>query len=334
VQSHKPILALLSIALAIGLGIARGQSPQARQGEQAGDPLIVVSQRVDLKMSATGRRLGWLGSGARVDELDERRGWVRVQIRGWMPTRSLRTSGDETRIAPLEETLHVAPSGRVIGGLGQQVEVRTLRSGGGWSEVTRIGWVPARSVAAAPAPRGAARDREPALTEGSTVSSAIGRLAQRVELRGAPEGAALAELPAGTVVASHETRGGWTRVSVQGWVPSAAVQAGASDEAGPDVVAAAGPEVFVGRRMRWTLEHVALQRADRARTDFAPGELFALARVPGRSDLYVYLVVSEQLASAFRGLEPFATVRVEGRVRAGRSALTGHPILDVERILP
>jgi hypothetical protein len=155
VQGHKPILALLSIALAIGLGIARGQSPQARS------PLVVL-QRVDLKMSATGQLLGWLGSGARVEELDEGAGWVRVQVRGWMPTRSLRTSGDETRIAPLEETLRVAPSGRVFGGLQQDVEVRTLQSSGGWSEVTMIGWVPSRSVTTALEPLQITREPESA----------------------------------------------------------------------------------------------------------------------------------------------------------------------------
>jgi hypothetical protein len=322
----KPILAAVCFALAVGLAWAQ------EQGE-AGDPLLVVSQRVDLKMSATGRLLGWLGSGARVEKLGEREGWVRVDVRGWIPTGSLARTGGENRIEPFEETLRVAPSGRVIGGLRQDVVVRTLRAGGEWSEVGMIGWLPAGSVA--PAPQIQVAEPEPTeQARGIGGATAIGRLAQRVELRGAPEGAALTQLPAGTVVAAHETRGGWTRVSVQGWVPSAVVEAGSTGEVGPEVVAAAGPEVFVGRRMRWTLEHISLQRADRARTDFAPGELFALERVPGRSDLYVYLVVPEQMAPAFRGLEPFATVRVEGRVRIGRSALTGTPILDVERILP
>jgi hypothetical protein len=337
-------LALMAIVIA---GVAAGVSGARTQGE----PLIVVAQRVDLKWSSTGRLLGWLGSGARVEKLGGRDGWSRVQVRGWMAAASLEPAGARQRVKPFEETLHEAPRGRALGGLRSTVEVGLVRRDGDWAQIEMIGWLPDASVA--PAPTGQPTAAEPAAAERAAAAppdslppapartppaasgtSAVGRLSRAVELRGAPEGAAVAAVPAGTVVTALETRGGWTRVAIQGWVPSSAVQAGRSDDVRPEVVAAADPDAFVGRRMTWTVEHVALQRADRLRRDFRPGEMFALARVPGTAGVYVYLAIPRALEAEFRDLSPFETVRVEGVVRTGRSALTGNPILDVQRVLP
>lgn len=328
-------LALTAVAIAAVAAVA-GAGAQ-------GDPLIVVAQRVDLKWSATGRLLGWLGSGAPVEKLGERGGWSRVQVRGWMPAASLEPAGPRQRVTPFEETLHDAARGKVLGGLRSAVEVRVVRRTGDWAEVELIGWLPDGSVAPAPAAGGAEAPAdsvpapEPAPTppaETAAGAAAVGRLARSVELRGAPEGPPLAAVPAGTVVTALETRGGWTRVTIQGWVPSTAVEAGRQDDVKPEVVAAADPGAFVGRRMTWTVEYVALQRADRLRRDFGAGELFVLARVPGTTGQYVYLAIPDRLEPEVRDLAPFATLRVEGRVRTGRSELTGNPILDVVRILP
>jgi hypothetical protein len=103
---------------------------------------------------------------------------------------------------------------------------------------------------------------------------------------------------------------------------------------GPDVVAAAPAGTFIGRTVRWTLEHVALQQADPWRPDFEAGEWFDLARAPGTEGRYVYLALPERLVEEFRGMSPFRTLRIEGRVRTGQSALTGTPIVEVTRLLP
>jgi hypothetical protein len=328
-------LALTALVIA---GVAAGVSGARTQGE----PLLVVSPRVDLKWSSVGRLLGWLGSGARVEKAGGQGGWTRVQVRGWMPTASLEPAGARQRVKPFEESLHDAPRGEAFGGLRQSVEVTVLSRQGDWSEVQTIGWLPDGAVApavqaeaaAAPADTLPPPASEPAPRETPPTASAVGRLARGVELRSAPEGAGIATVPAGTVVTALETRGGWTRVAVQGWVPSAVVEAGRADDVRPEVVAAAAADAVVGRRMTWTIEHISLQRADRLRRDFRVGELFALARVPGASGIYVYLAVPERLAETFQDLAPFATVRVTGRVRTGRSELTGNPILDLERVLP
>jgi hypothetical protein len=162
----------------------------------------------------------------------------------------------------------------------------------------------------------------------------MGSLSRGVEMRNAPEGGRIAEIPGETPVRVLESRGGWTHVRVDGWVPTSAVRAGALGDVGPEVVAAAPAGTFIGRTVRWTLEHVALQQADPWRSDFEPGEWYDLARVPGADGGYVYLALPERLVEEFRGLSPFRTVRIEGTVRTGRSELTGSPIVQVTRLLP
>jgi hypothetical protein len=168
----------------------------------------------------------------------------------------------------------------------------------------------------------------------SVPASAMGTLSRGVEMRNAPQGGVIAPLPAETPVRVLESRGGWTRVRVDGWVPSSSVRAGSLGEVGPDVVAAAPPGTFIGRTVRWTLEHVALQQADPWRPDFEAGEWYDLTRVPGVEGRYVYLAVPERLVEEFRGMSPFRTLRIEGTVRTGQSALTGTPIVELTRLLP
>jgi hypothetical protein len=139
-------------------------------------------------------------------------------------------------------------------------------------------------------------------------------------------------IPPGTVLRTVERRGAWTRVQVEGWVPSESVTTDGGTASAPEAVALS-PDRFTGRRVQWTLEHVALQRAEAWRTDFEDGEWYGLARVPDRAT-YVYLVVPAALLDEFRGFSPFETIRVEGRIRTGRSELTGNPVVEVARLLP
>jgi hypothetical protein len=261
---------------------------------------------------------------------------------------SLERAGDAYRVVPETENLRAGPGGRVLGQLVRGVGVRRIGSEGRWLEIELVGWLPESSVSPAPAAAAPAevagdttsarvRDtpaREAPASSESVPASAMGTLSRGVEMRNAPEGGVIAPLPAETPVRILESRGGWTRVRVDGWVPSSSVRAGSLGEVGPDVVAAAPPGTFIGRTVRWTLEHVALQQADPWRPDFEAGEWFDLARVPGVEGRYVYLALPERLVEEFRGMSPFRTLRVEGTVRTGQSALTGTPIVEVTRLLP
>lgn len=310
--------------------------------------LEVAVDRTELKWSRSGRLLGHLVRGTRLERLAVQAGWTRVGVHGWMWSASLDPSGDGLRVEPEEENLRARPNGEILGSLLRGVEIRRIGSEGKWYEIELIGWVPDFAVQPSGDDARGEADREaspdsgggkemvpappPALPMPSEAAPA-GRLAQRTDLRSVPGGAIVAPLPAGLVLRPLETRGAWTRVAVEGWVPSQVVRAAAADASGP-VAVALSPEAFEGRHVTWTVEHVALQQADRWRTDFEPGEHFDLARVPGGDGRTVYLVVPDGLLDEFRDLSPFETIRVEGRVRTGKSALTGNPILAVTRLLP
>lgn len=320
-------------------------SPPPLLGQSAAE-LRVSVDRAELRWSSTGRRLGWLERGVPVERLGGRAGWARVAVRGWMWSASLAGVGDAYRVVPESENLRMEPDGQVLGQLVEGAAVRRVTGEGRWLEIDLVGWLPETSVIAAAAPEqdravaDTARTRllpptaaAPAESE-AVPASAMGTLSRAVEMRNAPEGGIVAALPAETPVRVLESRGGWTRVRVDGWVPSSAVRAGTLGEFGPDVVAAAPAGTFIGRTVRWTLEHVALQQADAWRPDFEPDEWYDLTRVPGAEGRYVYLAVPERLVEVFRGMSPFQTLRVEGTVRTGQSALTGTPIVTITRLLP
>ncbi|HEU4464172.1 MAG TPA: hypothetical protein VFS53_03925 [Gemmatimonadota bacterium] len=338
------VLQLLRLASAgatalLALGVS---SPSAHA--QSGLELRVAVDRAELRWSSTGRPLGWLGRGVTVERLGGRAGWARVGVHGWMWSESLERAGGAYRVAPESENLRAAPNGRILGQLVEGVGVSRLGAEGRWLEIELVGWLPESAVASpAPGTEAVADTARPAPPPPRPVEdepasavapSAMGTLSRGAEMRSAPQGGAVAQLPAETPIQVLESRGGWTRVRVDGWVPTSAVRAGSLSEVDPDVVAAAPAGTFIGRTVRWTLEHVALQQADAWRPDFTPGEWYDLARVPGSDGRYVYLVIPERMLEEFRGMSPFRTLRVEGTVRTGQSALTGTPIVEVTRLLP
>lgn len=315
------------VALAGAVGEAAVQEPATR----------VAAEAVDLKWSATGRLLGRLDAGARVERLAVRDGWARARVQGWVEADAVAARGKRLAIEAPEARLRAAPDGEAVAVLRQGVEVDRIAGEGEWYEVVMIGWVP-ESVLVEPEPAVVAAPPEPVEEVASDPApadgGAMGRLARAVGLRGVPEGPELAPLPTGAVVRALETRGGWTRVMIEGWVPSAVVEAGAEAGIDPEMVAQAPPGAFDGRGVAWTLEHVAVLRADEHRTDFRPGETFELARVPGAAGRYVYLALPGTLAERFEEMAPFERVRVAGTIRTGKSSLTGNPIVDVGRVLP
>lgn len=308
-------------------------APGAETLETVAEPeLEVVADRVELRWSSTGRLLGWLARGTEVERLGGRDGWTRLQVSGWVRSGAVEAAGDAYRVTEADAPLRSAVDGARVGGLVRGVEVRRIDRADSWYEVELIAWVPDETVGEpVPAPETTSAARPTGARSGP---SAIGRLGDRTSLLAAPEGDAVTEIPAGTPVRALETRGGWTRVAVEGWVRSETVRAGAGETPEPDVVASAAPDAFTGRSVTWTLEHVALQRADEWRRDFASGETYALARVPDGEGLYVYVVVPEALIASFEDLSPFATFRIAARVRVGRSELTGNPIVEAVRLLP
>jgi hypothetical protein len=91
----------------------------------------------------------------------------------------------------------------------------------------------------------------------------------------------------------------------------------------------AAPEEYLGRTVRWSVQFIALERAEPERTEFYEGEPFILARAPDPEDGFVYVAVPPELLADVQQLDALQTIDILAQVRTGRSALMGVPVLDL-----
>lgn len=322
--------AVLAVVGAVGVA-----SPDDAGSRQSAQDLEVVVERTELRWSSTGRLLGHLLQGTPLERLGGRGGWTRAGVSGWMWRPSLAVSGDQFRITPRRENLRASPNGEVLGTLERGVEVRRVETRGQWFRIEMIGWLPDTSVRETDANVAEEPEAEPEAEPASppAATSLGGRLTQAAPVRLSPNGDDAGSLPEGVPVEAVETRGDWTRVRLEAWVPSGAVAAATGGSPSPGDVARS-PEEHAGRSVTWIVQHVALQQADEWRTDFEPGEIYDLVRDANDRTQYAYVVVPEALRSAFEELAPFERVRIRGTVRTGRSELTGNPVIVAREVLP
>ncbi|MEE8572573.1 MAG: SH3 domain-containing protein, partial [Gemmatimonadota bacterium] len=275
--------------------------------------------------------------------------WIRATLEGWIWSPSLSDTdrdgfdlivsnpgGENLREAPQAEARRVA---RLLRGM----LLDRVERQGNWTRIRRSAWVWSEStvqveggapaVTAAPvagsadsAPQDEAPPRPAELPDRILVSG------EGVQLHVSPSGDTLASLRPEADLEVLARQGSWARVRVEGWVwvPSTlpADSALASAELTPaDVMA--NPDQYRGRQVRWRLQFVSVERAEPARADFYEGEPFILARAADGEQGFVYVAVPPELLVEAEGLRPLQMIEVVGRVRTGRSALMGVPVLDL-----
>src|SRR2546430_2713511 len=148
-------------------------------------------------------------------------------------------------------------------------------------------------------------------------------------------GKRLARLARGAQVAGGDARGDWLAVTLEGWIFATSV--GPTPRAGFDLAVTrtpeeelrAEPQRYVGQVLRWTLQFIAVQKADELRPDIPNGATYLLARGPLPERGFVYVVVPDAKRALLDALTPLATVQVTARVRAGRTRFLGNPVLDL-----
>ncbi|HEX2187308.1 MAG TPA: hypothetical protein VHG51_00350 [Longimicrobiaceae bacterium] len=165
-------------------------------------------------------------------------------------------------------------------------------------------------------------------------ASAQAARAAPVVLQAAPDGDTLAVIGPGARVRAVERRGEWTRVRVEGWTRSPVAGADSAPATLSPSLLRAEPDAHRGETVAWTARFIALQRADEVRRDFAPGELYVLAREPQGEPGFVYVAVTPEQALAVKRLLPLQPFRFVGRVREGASPLMGHPVLELVELRP
>ena len=213
----------------------------------------------------------------------------------------------------------------------------SVETRGAWTRVSREAWIWSESTVPVEfegqdAQSGDPADESPAVPQRPPPLS--DRLLVGSDVAGlllSPDGDTTAVLREGTDLTVLAREGGWSRVRLEGWVwepstvPPDSVMGGALNiEA-----LRSNPQQFRGRRVEWTVQFVAIQRAEPVRTDFYEGEPYILARPPGSSRGVLYVAVPPELLPAVQELAALQTVEIVARVRTGRSALMGVPILDL-----
>jgi len=302
---------------------------------------------------AGGKRLARLARGAQVAGGDARGDWLAVTLEGWIFATSVgptpRAGFDLAVTRTPEENLRSAPAGALVGKLPQGFVLTKVT---GWvqrGDVEAVAQVAgSRAAGTADSDTAQARltpgrspgddgtpGRRPGVSRGDTSGGASDpnrvESARRTVLYRAPEGA-----PTGTLAPSAPLRvlgrsGDWTRVEIDGWVRSGDLQAA---PAGVLVGVSAGelraePQRYVGQVLRWTLQFIAVQKADELRPDMPNGGTYLLARGPLPERGFVYVVVPDGKRAQLDALTPLATVQVTARVRAGRTRFLGNPVLDL-----
>jgi len=254
----------------------------------------------NLRIVPNGSIVARLVSGALLDEVARRGGWVLVRRGGWVATAGLLVAGPVPAAAP-QRPRAAAPA-------------------------PRAAVVAPEAAAAAAETTATAQDADPRLAVTRT----------RIALHRGPGASPAGSLEADMPVRITARAGEWVRVETQGWVRERDLRP-AGNGAVNNVTAAelrTHPERFKGRLIRWTIQFIALQTADDFRPDFTAGERYILARGPAPEYAFAYVVVPAEQAAAVGRIAPLTSVTIIARVRSGRSAYLANPILELVDIAP
>jgi hypothetical protein len=335
------------IPRAATLLFAAGLAPAGLAAQQG----TVSVERENFRSTPRGAILAEVLEGTTLALGEARDRWRQATLEGWIWAASVRSEpggGLELSVsAPDGENLRARPNGDRLARLRTGTRLEELERQGGWVRVRRTGWFwePSMTVTeAAPAPPATAEVQGPAAPPtppptGATDARgrAFATAAGRVAVLDNPAGDTLARLHPGAAIEVTGREGDWTRIRIEGWTRTASL--GSPDSAAAGVLrdisrieVQADPERFRGRVVEWTVQFVALQEAERFRTDFVEGEPFMLARGPGDDAGFVYVAIPPDRMDAVADLSPLQRVRVLARIRTALSSLTGAPVLELLEI--
>ena len=345
-RPHLVQLGLLAMLVGFTPGLSGAQSVRLTVPEE--------NFRKEPQVSS-GNRLATVLEGTVLEVVARQGRWHEAALSGWIWKPSVaadqRNGFDLVVSKPGGENLREEPDAgsRRVAILERGMLLDSLETRGNWVRVRRTAWIWSGSVTETggqviTAPPPADSDAAPGVSDGdetptpaapATANSLPDRLVvsdSPVMMLVSPEGDTVATLQSGADVAVLSRQGEWARVRLEGWVREQSTLPSDSAVASDSLTAAdlrANPQQYVGRRIRWSVQYVSLERAEAVRTDFYEGEPFILARPADRSQGFVYIAVPPELLPQVESLRSLQTLEVLGRVRTGRSALMGVPILDL-----
>ena len=319
-----------------------------------------------LRAAPEGAILATLEEGTPL-RLGRRQGaWQEVTLEAWIWHESVRAERNDPHDLVISaqggENLRAAPNGALLGRGRTGMRLQQVERAGNWIRVRRTAWMrqaavrPDQTVAAGSTAAGGSTPDAPA---GRSPTAPPGEAsAQAASATDAPPSApaplasvgpggavlldrpgadTLARLRPGAALSTVERQGDWVRVRLEGWIPAAALAGDSTAASGvlvdiPAAALAEDPGAFTGRTVEWTVQFIALQRAEPIRTDFRTGEHFILARGPAGETGFVYIAVPPELVPEVERIAPLSRLRVRARIRNARSPLTEAPILELLEI--
>ena len=299
----------------------------------------------NFRRDPNGNELATVMRGAELVVVSEVGNWVQVDLGGWIWGPSVAETdrgGFDLRVrADGGENLRFQPQGQIVARLLEGCLLERISTDGNWYQVRRRGWVwkPSLEMNAAPAASAGGTGAVPA-TDAATSPEALEPTVltapTSLVVHSTPDGDTIALFHPGAQAQILGRTGDWVRVRVDGWIygPAAldsALNLADSGDLSPAQLRA-DPSRYRGALVRWHVQIISLQRAERARTDFEEGEPFLLARGAAGDAGFVYLAVPEALVQRAENLEPLEYVTIVGRVRTGRSAQVGSPVIDLTDI--
>jgi hypothetical protein len=300
-----------------------------------------------------------LPAGTSVQTRRARGAWSEVVVEGWIfsqstaPTR--REGYDLVVIQGEGENIRREPNGEVIGRARSGALLRRLGARGGWTHVSRDGWIPREAIApiesgeiapevstdtplvqgTAP-PTASSQPAPPASPSNPPVDPDRVEAARETAVFAAPEAAQLGTVQAGTPTRVLGRSGEWVRVQLEGWMRAGDLQS-ASGAAVTRVTAAevrSDPSRYLGRTVEWRLQLIAVQTADELRTEMPKGQSYLLTRGPLPEPGFVYVTVSDAQAAEFRTAAALQEMTLRVTIKAARSKYLTTPIVEyVSRVV-
>jgi SH3-like domain-containing protein len=316
-----------------------------------------LTAATELKTAPDGGVIAALRPGAGIQVRASKSGWSQVVVDGWLHVSVLGPKRDSFALSvksPNGALMRSAAdrTAPVVAQFDDGTGLLLVSRSAQWSQVRRIGWVPAKLVkAGAPPPFVATKPAPPSAAPAgpaATPSAAPAEpdvppeslpgdvaVVRRTGILTAPSGRALGNLDSATRLVTGPSERGWVRVTLEGWVRQADLIP--LDSSATSTISAADlrsdPDRYQGRVVRWVVQIIAFQTADPLRKGLGPDEPYLLARGPGNESSLLYLAIPPSMLDAAKALDPLSTAVVLARVRQGRSEPSGVPILDLQRVI-
>jgi hypothetical protein len=302
-----------------------------------------ISTDTRLRKEPDGVPLVSLPAGTEVEARNARGDWHEVVVEGWIFTSSTnptRREGFDLVVSASEgENIRESPNGEVVGRVRSGTLLRKLETRGGWTRVSRAGWVPRKAVSSAePADTPAVSQFDSARASAATAASTSrptadndrAAVARSTPIYASPQGGPYGTLQTGAPARVLGRSGEWVRVSVDGWVRDIDLQA-ATGGALTGVTAAevrSEPARYVGRTVDWRLQLISVQTADELRTEMPRGQRYLLTRGPLPEPGFVYVTVSEGQAAQFRALPALQELVLRVNIKAARTKYLTTPVVE------